>query len=85
MLYITGITGHTGKWFVDKLVKEQYNEPIRCLLRQNSNTQWLDASGLCVEKVYGDLYDTTLLESSEEGIQEETAEYLNRIEKRYKS
>lgn len=68
MLYVTGITGHTGKWFVEKLIREQYRGPIRCLLRKNSNTQWLDTSGLCVEKIYGDLSDTTLLEMSMQGI-----------------
>lgn len=64
MLYVTGITGHTGRWFLDKLVKEKYQGKIRCLVRENSNTELVDSSGLDVEKVYGDLDDTEFLIAS---------------------
>lgn len=61
MLYVTGITGHSGRWFVDRLVKEGYRGKIRCVVRTNSNTKFLDNSRLDVEKVVGDLDDADFL------------------------
>jgi nucleoside-diphosphate-sugar epimerase len=69
MLYITGATGHTGKWFIERLKKEKYNGPIRCLVREKSNTNQLEQSGLNIEKVYGDLADKAFLERSMKGVQ----------------
>lgn len=68
MLYVTGITGHTGKWFLDRLIKENYQGKIKCLVRKNSNTKFLDESGLNIEKVYGSLEDKEFLESSMSGV-----------------
>lgn len=67
MLYITGITGHTGGWFLDRLIKEHYRAPLRCLVRKDSNTEILDNAGLNIEKVYGSLEDNAFLESSMSG------------------
>lgn len=69
MLYVTGITGHTGKWFLDKLIKENYQGQIKCLVRDNSDTKLLDHSGLNIEKIYGNLEDKNLLESSMAGVE----------------
>lgn len=69
MLYVTGITGHTGRWFLDRLKKENYSGKIRCLVRENSDTELLDKSGLNIEKVYGSLEDKELLEKSMEGVE----------------
>lgn len=64
MLYITGITGHTGRWLIDRLINEDYQGKIKCLVRKDSNTKILDNSGLNIEKVYGSLEDQALLDSS---------------------
>ncbi|KXG44568.1 NAD-dependent epimerase/dehydratase family protein [Tepidibacillus decaturensis] len=77
MLYVTGITGHTGKWFLDRLIKENYQGKIRCLVRENSNTELLDHSGLNIEKVYGSLEDKALLVSSMAGV--ETVVHISSI------
>jgi nucleoside-diphosphate-sugar epimerase len=69
MLFVTGITGHTGRWFLDRLIKEKYNGKIRCLVRENSDTQLLDKSGLNIEKIYGSLEDKELLEKSMAGVE----------------
>lgn len=68
MLFVTGITGHTGKWFLNRLITENYQGKIRCLVRKNSNTTILDKSGLNIEKVYGNLEDKKLLESIMAGV-----------------
>ncbi|WP_094603862.1 hypothetical protein SPSIL_042740 [Sporomusa silvacetica DSM 10669] len=64
MLFVTGITGHTGKWFLNRLIKEKYQGKIKCLVRENSDTKFLDHSGLNIEKVYGSLEDKDLLDYS---------------------
>jgi nucleoside-diphosphate-sugar epimerase len=69
MLYITGITGHTGKWFLKRLIQEKYTGKIKCLVREKSNTKFLDQSGLDIEKVYGNLDDKQFLESSLAGVE----------------
>jgi uncharacterized protein YbjT (DUF2867 family) len=57
MLLITGITGHTGRYFLQELINNKYQGPIRCIVRKTSDTSELDNSGLNIEKVVGDLDD----------------------------
>ncbi|MDM5293754.1 NAD-dependent epimerase/dehydratase family protein [Peribacillus simplex] len=57
MLLVTGITGHTGRYFLQELVKNNYKGPIRCIVRENSNVELLKRSGLDIEIVAGDLND----------------------------
>lgn len=61
MLLVTGITGHTGRYFLKELIKNKYEGPIRCIVRETSDTQQLDSSGLNIEKVIGDLRDEEFL------------------------
>lgn len=68
MLYITGITGHTGTWLLKRLIKENYLGPIRCVVREGSDTSLIDKSGLNIEKVYGDLDDAAFLKESTMGV-----------------
>jgi nucleoside-diphosphate-sugar epimerase len=67
-LYITGITGHTGNWLLKRLICENYNGPIRCVVRKGSDTSLIDESGLDIEKVYGDLEDADFLKESTKGV-----------------
>jgi len=64
MLYITGITGHTGTWLLKRLIAENYQGPIKCVVRKNSDTTLIDESELNIEKVYGDLDDMNFLMGS---------------------
>lgn len=57
MLLVTGITGHTGKYFLQELTINKFEEPIRCIVRETSNTSLLDNSSLNIEKIVGDLDD----------------------------
>jgi nucleoside-diphosphate-sugar epimerase len=77
MLFVTGITGHTGKWFLKRLVEENYKGKIRCLIRDNSNTDLIDKSGLNIEKVYGDLDNKNSLENLMSGV--ETVVHISTI------
>ena len=55
MLLITGITGHSGSYFLQELIQKKYAGMIRCIVRENSDTTMLDQSGLNTEKIIGDL------------------------------
>lgn len=57
MLLVTGITGHSGRYFLRELIDRQYEEPIRCIVRETSDTSLLDHCGLKIEKIVGDLND----------------------------
>ena len=57
MLLVTGITGHSGKYFLEQLIINDYQNPIRCVVRENSDTSALDNCGLNIQKVVGDLND----------------------------
>jgi len=64
MLYVTGITGHSGRWFFERLVNEDYKGKIRCVVRDGSDTGFLDKSGLDIDIVIGDLNDQGFLTST---------------------
>lgn len=68
MLLVTGITGHSGSYFLQELIKNNYKEPIRCFVRHTSDTGLLDNSGLNIEKVVGDLNDPDILDKAMVGV-----------------
>lgn len=68
ILYVTGIMGHSGKWFIERLKKEKYQGRIKCLVRPKSDTTSLDNSGLNIEKIVGDISNIELLKTSMVGI-----------------
>lgn len=57
MLLVTGITGHSGRYFLQELIDNKYEGTIRCIVRETSDTSMLDNSGLNIEKVIGDIND----------------------------
>ena len=61
MLLITGITGHTGRYFLQELINNKYAGPIRCIVRKASDTSLIDNSGLTIEKIVGDICDEAFL------------------------
>ncbi|MGD6794151.1 SDR family oxidoreductase [Metabacillus indicus] len=68
MILVTGITGHTGRFFLQELINNNYEGPIRCVVRESSDTKLLDNSGLLIEKVVGDLNDSDFIESIMNGV-----------------
>ena len=63
MLLVTGITGHSGKYFLQELINNKYEDTIRCVVRSSSDTSLLDNCGLKIEKVTGDLTDPEFMDS----------------------
>ena len=55
MIAVTGITGHSGGFFLRQLIDHGYKGKLRCFVRQSSDTSMLDASGLDIEKCVGNL------------------------------
>lgn len=68
MLLVTGITGHSGAYFLQELINHKYEGPIRCVVRNSSDTSLIDNSGLKITKVIGDLNDQKFMDESMAGI-----------------
>lgn len=68
MLLVTGITGHTGRYFLQELINNKYEGPIRCIVRKTSNTSLIDDSGLNIQKVIGDLEDKEFINRAVDGV-----------------
>jgi nucleoside-diphosphate-sugar epimerase len=62
MLLVTGITGHTGRYFLQELINNKFKGPIRCIVRETSDTSLIDTSGLSIEKVVGDIRDEQFID-----------------------
>ena len=68
MLLVIGITGHTGKYFLEELNKNGYNEKIRFLIRKGTDENLFKKTNLDYEIVYGDLNNIEDIEKACEGI-----------------
>ena len=67
MILVTGITGKSGTWFLKRLIREKEglkNTKLRVVVRNTSNVELIDRSGLPIEKVYGDLHDASFAEEA---------------------
>lgn len=74
MLYITGITGHSGRWFFSRLESEGYQGSIRCVMREcQSNApekyKLFEHTKLNIEFAVGDLNDEQFLDESLHGVE----------------
>jgi nucleoside-diphosphate-sugar epimerase len=67
MLLVTGITGHSGRYFLQELINNKYEGLIRCVVRTSSDASLIDDSGLCIEKVTGDLADQEFVDNAMAG------------------
>lgn len=66
MLYITGITGHSGRWFLKRLEAECYDGKIRCVMRQTKEEApdkyaLFEDCNLDLEFAIGDITDPIFL------------------------
>ena len=70
MLLVTGITGHSGRYFLQELINNKYEGPIRCIVRETSSTSMLENSGLNIEIAVGELSDQEFVDSAMVGVEE---------------
>ena len=68
MLLVTGITGHSGSYFLKELIKNKYDGLIRCIVRETSDTSKIDNSSLNIEKVVGNLDDQAFVDKVMVGV-----------------
>lgn len=68
VLLITGITGHSGAFFLRQLIRHNYPGIIRCIVRPSSDTILLDSCGLQIEKCFGDIRDKKFLSECMVGV-----------------
>lgn len=68
MLLITGATGFTGSYFVEKLSSAQYKGKIRCIVRKDSDVSQLNQTNLDIEFCVGNLEDNNFLNESMRGV-----------------
>ncbi len=64
MLLVTGITGHSGMYFLQELIKNDYKGPIRCMIKDPSEISLLDNTSLNIETTVGDLTDLRFAEEA---------------------
>lgn len=64
MLLVTGITGHTGKYFIEEMVKNNYKDKIRCIIRNEESEKNLKDTGLNYEVIIGNLNDKQTLDKA---------------------
>lgn len=67
-LLVTGITGHSGKFFLHELINNKYEGKVRCIVRSNSDTSLIDSSGLNIEKIVADLDDQEFMNKAMLGV-----------------
>lgn len=68
MLLVTGITGHSGRYFMQELIDNKYEGTIRCIVRETSDTSMLDNSRLKIEKVVGSLDNEDFVDEAMVGV-----------------
>ena len=63
-LLITGASGHSARYFFEKLSAENYNKKIRCLVRKESEVKHLKHYNLNLEFIDVDFNDVNRLKNS---------------------
>ncbi len=66
-IFVTGITGHTGRFYAQRLISENSKDEIVCVVRETSDTGFLDNSNLNITKAVGDLNDINFLSKNMNG------------------
>lgn len=61
MLLVTGITGHSGRYFLNELAKNNYSGKIKCTIRKESNIKLLEESILDIDLCVGNLNDLSFI------------------------
>lgn len=64
MLLITGITGHSGKHFLNELKQKNFKDRIKVIVRNRESLNFIDYNSLDIEILIGDLTDESFLNSA---------------------
>jgi len=67
-LLVVGATGHSAKFFFDRLVKENYHKKIKCLVRRHSQINHLNHHNLDLEFIYVDFDEVDSLMDAMKGV-----------------
>ncbi|MDC0873867.1 NAD(P)H-binding protein [Gammaproteobacteria bacterium] len=67
-LLVTGASGHSAKYFFERLEAENYNKKIKCLVRKNSQIEHLRRYKLNLEFIYVDFKNIEYLKDSMAGV-----------------
>ena len=67
-LLVTGASGHSAKYFFERLKAENYDKKIKCLVRKNSQIEHLKRYNLNLEFIYPDFKNIESLKNSMEGV-----------------
>ena len=70
MILVTGITGHSGRFFLEELVNNKFTGKIRCIVRSTSDIGFMEDCGLDIQICVGDLTDQNFLDQAMKGIVE---------------
>lgn len=68
MLLVIGVTGHTGKYFLNELNKNKYNEKVRFFVRNKKEKDLFENISLDYEIIYGDLNNIDDIEKACDGV-----------------
>jgi len=71
MILLTGVTGKSGRWFLNQILEDSKTstpQRYRALVRSTSNCTALDKHPAVIEKKCGDLNDATFLHEAMEGV-----------------
>src|ERR1017187_2669459 len=68
MLLVTGIAGHSGRFFAARLAHESYAGAMRCVLRPASKAGFLEKTTLDYSIVAGDLTNPEFLDGIMQGV-----------------
>ena len=67
-LLVIGASGHTAKFFFERLSKENYQKKIKCLIRSHSQVDHLKCYDLNLEFIYVDFDEIDSLKTSMKGV-----------------
>tara|TARA_B100000795_G_scaffold181068_1_gene137165 strand:- start:368 stop:1261 length:894 start_codon:yes stop_codon:yes gene_type:complete len=67
-LLVTGASGHSAKYFFERLIAENYDKKIKCLIRKNSEIEHLKHYNLKLEFIYTDFENIDSLKNSMAGV-----------------
>jgi nucleoside-diphosphate-sugar epimerase len=67
-IMITGATGHSGRWFIQRLIKEKFDGELVCLVRKGREISHLESSGLNYKIIWGSIQNEETLNDAMKGM-----------------